>query len=97
VGQAEAIRLLQTRQRATLVPGGEGIGQFDTTATPVLEGDNLEVLKLLYKPYFGRVKMILHRPAVQHGNDFIYPDNFADPLDSYLEDYRPEDRRRATC
>jgi adenine-specific DNA-methyltransferase len=50
-----------------------------------IEGDNLEVLKLLYKPYFGRVKMIYIDPPYNTGNDFVYPDNFADPLDTYLK------------
>jgi len=49
------------------------------------EGDNLEVLKLLYKPYFGRVKMIYIDPPYNTGNDFIYPDNYADPLGVYLQ------------
>jgi adenine-specific DNA-methyltransferase len=50
-----------------------------------IEGDNLEVLKLLYKPYFGRVKMIYIDPPYNTGNDFVYPDNFADPLETYLQ------------
>ena len=58
---------------------------FDTTQNLFIEGDNLEVLKLLYKPYFGRVKMIYIDPPYNTGNDFIYPDNFADPLDTYLQ------------
>jgi len=49
-----------------------------------IEGDNLEVLKLLYKSYAGRVKMIYIDPPYNTGKDFIYPDNFADPLDTYL-------------
>ena len=95
-GKREAIRLLQTPSRATLVPVEKESVSFDTTQHLFIEGDNLEVLKLLYKPYFGRVKMIyidppyntgndFIDPPYNTGNDFIYPDNFADPLDSYLK------------
>jgi adenine-specific DNA-methyltransferase len=42
-----------------------------------IEGENLEVLKLLYKAYFGRVKMIYIDPPYNTGNDFVYPDNYA--------------------
>ena len=58
---------------------------FDTTQNLFIEGDNLEVLKLLYKPYFGRIKMIYIDPPYNTGNDFIYPDNYADPLETYLQ------------
>jgi len=84
-GKREAIRLLQTPSRATLVPVEKESVNFDTTQHLFIEGDNLEVLKLLYKPYFGRVKMIYIDPPYNTGNDFIYPDNFADPLDTYLK------------
>ena len=84
-GKQNAIRLLQTPSRATLVPAPEESVDFDTTGNLFIEGDNLEVLKLLYKPYFGRVKMIYIDPPYNTGNDFIYPDNFADPLDTYLK------------
>jgi len=84
-GKRDAIRLLQTPSRATLVPvEGESVN-FDTTEHLFIEGDNLEVLKLLYKPYFGRVKMIYIDPPYNTGNDFVYPDNYADPLDTYLQ------------
>lgn len=83
-GKREAIRLLQTPSAATLVPCAEESIAFETTRNLFIEGDNLEVLKLLYKPYFGRVKMIYIDPPYNTGNDFIYPDNYADPLDTYL-------------
>jgi adenine-specific DNA-methyltransferase len=84
-GKRDAIRLLQVPSRATLIPArGESL-DFDTTQNLFIEGDNLEVLKLLYKPYFGRVKMIYIDPPYNTGNDFVYPDNFADPLDTYLQ------------
>jgi adenine-specific DNA-methyltransferase len=84
-GKRDAIRLLQTPSRATLVPCPKESVNFGETGHLFIEGDNLEVLKLLYKPYFGRVKMIYIDPPYNTGNDFIYPDNFADPLDTYLK------------
>ena len=73
-GKKEAIRILQTPSRATLVPCEEESVNFDDTENLFIEGDNLEVLKLLYKSYFGRVKMIYIDPPYNTGNDFIYPD-----------------------
>jgi len=84
-GKRDAIRLLQMPTRATLVPCREESVDFDETQHVFIEGDNLEVLKLLYKPYFGRVKMIYIDPPYNTGNDFIYPDNYADPLGVYLQ------------
>ena len=84
-GKRDALRLLQTPSRATLLPCPKESINFDETNNVFVEGDNLEVLKLLYKSYFGRVKMIYIDPPYNTGNDFIYPDNFADPLDSYLK------------
>lgn len=83
-GKRDAIRLLQTPSRATLIPCPKESVNFETTSNLFIEGDNLEVLKLLYKSYFGRVKMIYIDPPYNTGNDFVYPDNFADPLDTYL-------------
>ncbi|MGA2491062.1 MAG: site-specific DNA-methyltransferase [Anaerolineales bacterium] len=84
-GKRDAIRLLQVPSRATLIPARDESLDFDTTQNIFIEGENLEVLKLLYKPYFGRVKMIYIDPPYNTGNDFVYPDNFADPLDTYLK------------
>jgi adenine-specific DNA-methyltransferase len=84
-GKRDAIRLLQTPTRATLVPAPEESVDFEGTHNLFIEGDNLEVLKLLYKPYFGRVKMIYIDPPYNTGNDFIYPDDYRDPLSQYLE------------
>ena len=84
-GKRDAIRLLQTPSRATLIPCPDESVDFDTTQNLFIEGDNLEVLKLLYKSYAGRVKMIYIDPPYNTGHDFIYPDNFADPLDTYLK------------
>ena len=58
---------------------------FDTTENLIIEGDNLEVLKLLQKSYLGKVKMIYIDPPYNTGNDFIYPDNYTESLQTYLE------------
>lgn len=84
-GKRDAIRMLQAPSRATLVPTPEESVNFDQTNNIFIEGENLEVLKLLYKSYAGRVKMIYIDPPYNTGQDFIYPDNFADPLDTYLK------------
>lgn len=84
-GKRDAIRILQARTRATLVPDYEESVDFESTGNIFIEGDNLEVLKLLYKPYFGRVKAIYIDPPYNTGNDFVYPDNYVDPLDTYLQ------------
>jgi adenine-specific DNA-methyltransferase len=83
-GKRDAIRLLQVPSRATLKPCPEESANWETTKNLFIEGENLEVLKLLYKSYAGRVKMIYIDPPYNTGNDFVYPDDFADPLGSYL-------------
>jgi adenine-specific DNA-methyltransferase len=84
-GKDDAISLLQTPSRATLTPCPEESVHFDATGNAFIEGDNLEVLKLLFKPYFGRVKLIYIDPPYNTGQDFVYPDDYADPLKTYLE------------
>jgi adenine-specific DNA-methyltransferase len=84
-GKRDAIRLLQVPSRATLNPCPKESVDWETTKNVFIEGENLEALKLLYKSYAGRVKMIYIDPPYNTGNDFIYPDNFADPLDTYLK------------
>jgi adenine-specific DNA-methyltransferase len=84
-GKREALELLQTPSRATLLPCPEESVNFDTTKNLFIEGDNLEVLKLLLKPYFGKVKLIYIDPPYNTGQDFVYPDNYADPLATYLQ------------
>ena len=83
-GKADAIRLLQTPTSATLVPAPAESVNFKSTRNVFVEGENLEVLKLLLKPYDGRVKLVYIDPPYNTGQDFIYPDNFADPLGEYL-------------
>lgn len=84
-GRRNAAQILQMPTRATLFPTREESVEPDSTHNMFIEGDNLEVLKLLRKPYFGRVKMIYIDPPYNTGNDFVYPDNFVDPLDTYLQ------------
>ena len=84
-GKREARKRTATPSRATLVPApGEGVNE-DTTENLFIEGDNLEVLKLLQKSYAGKIKMIYIDPPYNTGNDFIYNDNFTDPLEAYLD------------
>ena len=83
-GKRQAIQELQKPTWGTLVPVKSESVNFDTTQNVFIEGENLEVLKLLYKSYFGRVKMIIIDPPYNTGGDFVYPDNFADPEDAYL-------------
>jgi adenine-specific DNA-methyltransferase len=84
-GKRDAIRLLQVPSRATLKPCPQESVNWATTKNLFIEGENLEVLKLLYKSYAGRVKMIYIDPPYNTGNDFIYPDDFTDPLCAYLK------------
>jgi adenine-specific DNA-methyltransferase len=83
-GKSEAVRNIQTPSVATLVPDREESVEFDATKNLFIEGDNLEVLKLLQKSYHGRVKMIYIDPPYNTGNEFIYPDNFREGIEDYL-------------
>lgn len=84
-GKKEALRLIQTPSAATLKPCREESVNFDTTENLFIEGDNLEVLKLLQKSYYGKVKMIDIDPPYNTGKEFIYPDNYSESLETYLE------------
>jgi adenine-specific DNA-methyltransferase len=84
-GKAEAIRTLQQASYATLTPMRDDSVNFDTSENLIIEGDNLEVLKLLQKSYHGKVKMIYIDPPYNTGGDFVYPDNFKEGLDTYLK------------
>lgn len=83
-GKADAIRAIQAPSVGTLVPCPDESVNFDTTENLFIEGDNLEVLKLLQKSYYGKVKMIFIDPPYNTGGEFIYPDNFREGLDEYL-------------
>ena len=84
-GKAECMKIIQQPSVATLKPVREESVNFDDTENLFIEGDNLEVLKLLQKSYFGKVKMIYIDPPYNTGKEFIYPDKFAETLDTYLE------------
>lgn len=84
-GKADCFKTIQQPSIATLVPDREESINFDTTENLFIEGDNLEVLKLLQKSYLGKVKMIYIDPPYNTGNDFIYPDNYSENLNTYLE------------
>lgn len=84
-GKADCFKTIQQPSVATLVPCPEESIDFDTTENVFIEGDNLEVLKLLQKSYLGKIKMIYIDPPYNTGNDFIYPDNYSENLDTYLE------------
>jgi adenine-specific DNA-methyltransferase len=83
-GKGDAIRAIQVPSVGTLIPCPDESVDFDTTENLFIEGDNLEVLKLLQKSYHGKVKMIYIDPPYNTGNEFIYPDNFRDGLQEYL-------------
>lgn len=83
-GKAECFKTIQRPSMATLIPAPNESVNFDTTQNLIIEGDNLEVLKLLQKSYLSKVKMIYIDPPYNTGNDFIYPDNYSESLDTYL-------------
>lgn len=82
-GKSEAVRTLLAPGTGTLRPCPDESVNFDTTENLIIEGDNLEVLKLLQKSYHGKVKLIYIDPPYNTGNDFIYNDDFRSTLDAY--------------
>ncbi|CAK02180.1 site-specific DNA-methyltransferase [Bartonella tribocorum] len=84
-GKRAASRLAQTPSTGTLRPCKKESVDWDTTQNLFIEGDNLEVLKLLQKPYHRQVKMIYIDPPYNTGNDFVYKDDFKDGIQNYLE------------
>jgi adenine-specific DNA-methyltransferase len=84
-GKAECARVIQRQSIATLLPVVEESVNWDTTENVIIEGDNLEVLKVLQKAYLGKVKMIYIDPPYNTGSDFIYPDNYTESLKTYLQ------------
>jgi len=94
-GKREARRLAAVPSRGTLLPvPGEGVDE-ERTRNLFIEGDNLEVLKLLQKAYATRVKMIYIDPPYNTGNDFVYNDSFTDPLGDYLRKTGQADEKGA--
>ena len=84
-GKANCLRLAQKRSTGTLRPCKSESVNFDDTQNVYIEGDNLEVLKLLQTAYFNKIKMIYIDPPYNTGNDFVYEDDFADPMARYKE------------
>ena len=83
-GKAECMRVVQQPSVGTLLATPDDSVNFDTTQNLIIEGDNLEVLKLLQKSYYGSIKVIYIDPPYNTGRDFIYPDNFREGLAGYL-------------
>lgn len=85
-GKSDAFRILQQPTTATLTPAKEESVSFDDAGHIFIEGENLEVLKVLQKSYYGKVKMIYIDPPYNTGNDhFIYPDRFSESKEDYLK------------
>jgi adenine-specific DNA-methyltransferase len=84
-GKRRARQLALTPSTGTLRPCTEDSVDWDTTQNLMIEGDNLEVLKLLQKSYAGKVKLIYIDPPYNTGKDFVYPDDFQDNIKNYLE------------
>ena len=84
-GKSESYKFSGQRSTGTLRPCKDESVNFDTTKNIYIEGDNLEVLKLLQTAYFRKVKMIYIDPPYNTGNDFVYEDDFKDPIEKYKE------------
>ena len=84
-GKSQSKKLAQQPTLGTLIPCKAESKDWDNTKNIYIEGDNLEVLKLLQKSYFGKIKMIYIDPPYNTGKDFIYPDNYQDNIQNYLE------------
>lgn len=84
-GKRRARQMALTPSTGTLRPCPNESADWDTTDNLFVEGDNLEVLKLLQKSYAGKVKVLYLDPPYNTGKDFVYPDNFQDNIKNYLE------------
>ncbi len=83
-GKRKARQIALTPSTGTLLPCPDESVDWDTTQNLMIEGDNLEVLKLLQKSYAGKVKLIYIDPPYNTGKDFVYPDDFQDSIKNYL-------------
>ena len=98
-GKRLARQLALTPSTGTLRPCPEESVDWETTRNLMIEGDNLEVLKLLQKSYAGKVKLIYIDPPYNTGKDFVYPDDFRDSIRNYLDMTRQidgENRRKSS-
>ena len=84
-GKSRARQIAQEVSTGTLRPAKEESKNWDSTENIYIEGDNLEVLKLLQKSYHGKIKMIYIDPPYNTGKDFVYRDNFKDNIENYKE------------
>lgn len=84
-GKKNCIKIIQQPSTGTLLPEVSESIDFDTSQNVIIEGDNLEALKLLQKSYYGKVKLIYIDPPYNTGKEFIYPDNFQEGLQEYLK------------
>jgi adenine-specific DNA-methyltransferase len=84
-GKRKARQIALTPSTGTLLPCPDESVDWDTTQNLMIEGDNLEVLKLLQKSYAGKVKLIYIDPPYNSGGDFVYPDDFSDSIQNYME------------
>jgi adenine-specific DNA-methyltransferase len=84
-GKVDCFKAIQSPSLGTLLPCREESIDFDATGNMIIEGDSLEVLKLMQKAYLGKIKTICIDPPYNTGNDFIYPDNYSETLQTYLE------------
>jgi adenine-specific DNA-methyltransferase len=84
-GKSDALKTLRQQTTATLLPAPSESVDWDTTGNAIIEGDNLEVLKVLQRAYHGKVKLIYIDPPYNTGGDFIYPDDYSEGLNSYLQ------------
>ena len=84
-GKRRAQQIALTPSTGTLLPCPNDSVNWETTQNLIVEGDNLEVLKLLQKSYSGKIKLIYIDPPYNTGRDFVYPDNFQDNIRNYLE------------
>lgn len=84
-GKTDCFKIIQNTSIGTLKPCRKESVNFDATENLFIEGDNLEVLKLLQKSYYGKIKMIYIDPPYNTGNDFIYPDDYKENLTTYLQ------------
>lgn len=85
-GRIQSLRTRDRRSKGTLIPSKKESITFDETNNIFIEGENLEVLKILQKSYEGKIKMIYIDPPYNTGNDFVYKDDFSDNLKKYLKD-----------
>lgn len=85
MGKSEAIRSIQSVSEGTLRPSLEKRFLFNNADNLVIEGDNLEALKVLLKSYYSKIKLVYIDPPYNTGNDFIYRDNFSEPIMNYMK------------